>query len=125
MRRVFSFGGGVQSTAALVLASQGKIQYDEFVFSNVGEDSENPATLEYIEQYSRPFAEKNGIEFIEVRKTVFGKPVTLYENLVKDNRSISIPVYLASGAPGNRQCTADWKVKTVAKYIRNSGHRQA
>src|SRR5258708_98613 len=45
--KVFSFGGGVQSVAALVLAAQGKIDYRHFVFCNVGDDSENPATLEY------------------------------------------------------------------------------
>ena len=30
--RVFSFGGGVQSVACLVLAAQGKIDYKTFVF---------------------------------------------------------------------------------------------
>ena len=42
--RVFSYGGGVQSTAALVLASQHKIDFKTFLFCNVGDDSENPAT---------------------------------------------------------------------------------
>ena len=125
MRRIFSFGGGVQSTAALILASQGKIQYDEFVFSNVGEDSENPATIEYVETYTKPFAEKHGIKFTEIRKTRFGKPVSLYEYLVGDNKSIAIPVYLANGMPANRICTTDWKVIAIAKYIRESGHREA
>lgn len=40
--RVFSYGGGVQSTAALVLAAQGRIDFPAFVFANVGEDSEHP-----------------------------------------------------------------------------------
>ncbi|WP_254897837.1 hypothetical protein [Kitasatospora sp. NA04385] len=34
--RSFSFGGGVQSTAALVLAAQGRIDYRTFLFANVG-----------------------------------------------------------------------------------------
>lgn len=125
LRRVFSFGGGVQSTAVLVLAAQGKVQYDEFIFSNVGNDSENPATIEYVETYTKPFAEKHGIKFTEIQKTIFGKPVSLYEHLVADNRTIAIPTYLASGAPGNRICTTDWKVMAIAKYIRESGHREA
>lgn len=126
MRRIFSFGGGVQSTAVLVLAAQGKVQYDEFIFSNVGDDSENPVTLEYVENYSRPFAEKHGIKFTEIRKTIHGKPVTLYEYLVGDNHSIIIPVYLdKTGVPGNRGCTVDWKVLAIAKHIRETGYREA
>lgn len=59
--RIFSYGGGVQSTAVLCLAASGRVQYDYFVFANVGNDSENPATLEYIERYAKPFAEANGL----------------------------------------------------------------
>lgn len=125
MIRVFSFGGGVQSNAVLVLAAQRKVQYDRFVFANVGDDSEAPETLDYIENVSKPYAAQHGIEFVEVRKTIRGKPVTLYEHLVGDNRSISIPAYMANGAPGNRKCTIDWKIMTIAKHIRESGHREA
>lgn len=46
--RVFSFGGGVQSTAALVLQAQGKIDFDMFVHANVGDDSEHPDTVAYM-----------------------------------------------------------------------------
>lgn len=42
---VFSYGGGVQSNAALVLAAQGKLDCKTFLFANVGDDSENPATF--------------------------------------------------------------------------------
>jgi len=48
--KAFSFGGGVQSTAALVLAAQGRIDYHTFLFCNVGEDSENPDTLTYVQE---------------------------------------------------------------------------
>lgn len=43
--RVFSYGGGVQSTGALVLAAQGRIDFPTFLFCNVGDDSEHPGTL--------------------------------------------------------------------------------
>lgn len=33
---VFSFGGGVQSTAALVLAAQGELDCSTFLFANGG-----------------------------------------------------------------------------------------
>ena len=51
--RVFSYGGGVQSTAALVLAAQGKIDFPTFLFANVGDDSEHPATLRYVREEMR------------------------------------------------------------------------
>ena len=44
--RVFSFGGGVQSTAALVLAAQGKIDYQTFLFADTGD--EHPDTYDYL-----------------------------------------------------------------------------
>jgi len=68
--RTFSFGGGVQSTAALVLASQSKIDFQTFLFANVGADSENPATIEYVEKFSKPFAGAHGIELIELQRTI-------------------------------------------------------
>jgi hypothetical protein len=69
MKRAFSFGGGRQSTAALVLAAQGKIDVDLFVFANVGADSENPDTLDYLERWSKPYAAAHGIELIEVQRS--------------------------------------------------------
>ena len=40
--RVFAHGGGVQSTAALVLSAQGRIDFPVHLFANVGDGSENP-----------------------------------------------------------------------------------
>ncbi|MGI5401976.1 hypothetical protein ACQEVG_21530 [Streptomyces sp. CA-135486] len=37
------YGGGVHSTALLVLTAQGHIPYDAFLFAKVGDDSEHPA----------------------------------------------------------------------------------
>lgn len=45
--RVISYGGGVQSTALLVLAASGRIDFRTFLFANVGDDSEHNATLVY------------------------------------------------------------------------------
>ena len=38
--RSFSYGGGVQSTAALVLACRREIDFPLFIFANTGDDSE-------------------------------------------------------------------------------------
>ncbi len=120
---IFSYGGGVQSTAALVLAAQGKIDYRTFLFCNVGDDSENPATLRYIRDVAAPYASANGIELIELHKTRFGEPETVLSRLTRPgSRSIGIPVRMAgSGAPGNRSCTGDFKIKVIAKWLRDHG----
>lgn len=125
MIRVNSFGGGIQSVAALVLQAQGKINYDYFVFSNVGKDSENPDTLAYYREHALPFAEKHGIPLVELGKLRFGEPITLYQELMRPNRSIKIPARMSSGAPGNRACTIEFKIEVVARWIRLQGHREA
>lgn len=120
MKRVFSYGGGVQSTAALVLAAQGKIDFPTFLFCNVGADSENPETLKYVEQYAKPYALAHGIELIELQATRFGEPDTIYQRLTRPgSRSIGIPVRMnGNGAPGRRSCTADFKIKVVDRWLK-------
>lgn len=121
--RLFSFGGGVQSHAVLALQALGKINpYDAFVFSNVGIDSENPETLDYLDMYTIPFCMKYGIDFVEVCKTVYGKPETLKEYIYRTERSVPIPARMSNGAPGNRSCTNDFKVGVVDKWIKGAGY---
>lgn len=121
---VFSFGGGVQSTACLVLAE--KLGFDTFVFANVGEQAENPKTLKYIEEYSKPYAEAHGVKFIEVQWTgekgvKRGQKRDLYQDLLDANRTIDIPIRLNSGAFGNRKCTVRYKVEQIAKWTEAQG----
>lgn len=120
--RTFSFGGGVQSTAALVLAAQGRIDYREFVFANVGDDSEHPATLRYVREISVPYAEKHGLALHVVdKRRRDGSTETLYQRLMRPSRSIDIPIRVANGAPGNRTCTGDFKIKVLAKWHKQHG----
>lgn len=124
--RVFSFGGGVQSTAVLVLQAQRQIiPYDVFVFANVGNDSENPDTLRYMREYTRPFAEQHGIPLIEVQKTTRGEPETLLQYIYRTKRSIPIPAYLSTGAPGNRACTKAFKIQVIDRWIKTGGFTHA
>ena len=121
MKYIFSTGGGVQSTACLVLAAQGKIPYRTFVFSNVGDKAESPATIKYIDEIAKPYAAKHGIEWVDVawvdRK---GKQRDLYDDLLEQQRSINIPAYMPGGMPGNRKCTEAFKIKPIAKWIKNN-----
>ena len=50
--RAFSFGGGVQSMACLVLAAERKIDMPLFIFANTGDKAESPDTLAYIDRYA-------------------------------------------------------------------------
>lgn len=117
----FAYGGGVQSTAALVLAAQGQIPPRLFLFANVGADSENPATLAYVADVAAPYAAAHGIELVEVQRLYQGQPETLMQRLYRDNKSIGIPVRMANGAPGRRSCTGDFKIKPIAQYLKRRG----
>lgn len=120
--RAFSFGCGVQSVAALVLAAHGEIDFPLFLFANVGADSENPGTLDYLTAIAAPFAKANGIELVELHKVRRdGSPVTLMQRIVESEASVPIPMRMSNGAPGNRQCTGDFKIAVVAKELRRRG----
>lgn len=122
--RTFSYGGGVQSTAALVLAAQGRIDYRVFLFSNVGDDSEHPATLRYVEEYARPFAAEHHIELTTLHRVMVrsGEHRTLYQELTREgSKSLKIPVRMDNGAPGTRSCTADYKIKVIGRELKRRG----
>jgi hypothetical protein len=124
MIKAFSFGGGVQSTAALVLAASGKIDYQTFLFSNVGADSENPDTLAYVEEVSKPFAAHHRLNLIELSRP----DETLLSRITGEgNRGYVIPAYTPdkkrprNGSPGRRICTADFKVEVIASWLKEQG----
>ena len=125
--RIVSYGAGVQSTALLALAAQQKIDFQLFIFANVGDDSEHPASLAYFRDHAKPFAEKHGIEMIEVqnkpqRGRFAGEVETLLKRLTHpDSRSLGIPVRMSNGAPGTRSCTADFKIRPVARELKRRG----
>ena len=118
--KVFSFGGGVQSMAVLVLSAQGKLDYTDFLFSNVGDDSENPKTLEYVAKYAVPYAEQHGLRLIEMKRErrLPSQPQTLYQELYAEANYVPIPLYLNGGGPQRRSCTGKWKIQVVDKYVR-------
>lgn len=121
MMKVFSYGGGVQSTAALVLSALGRLDYPTFFFCNVGNDSEHPDTLKYVREIAMPYAKAHGIELVELQKKLKdGTPDTIYSHLTRPNsRSIGIPVRMnGSGAPGRRSCTFDYKIAVVDKEVK-------
>lgn len=129
--RSVSYGGGVQSTALLVLAAQGVIDFPLFLMANVGEDSEHPDTFRYVAEVARPYAEANGIELVELRRIPSkgrskGEVETLWGRLMRpESRSLPIPVRMSGGAPGTRSCTADFKIRVVEKELKRRGATKA
>lgn len=120
--RVVSYGGGVQSTALLVLAATRRIDFPVFLFANVGDDSEHPATLTYVRDVAMPYATEHSITIHELRKIRrTGKVETLLETLTRTQGSIQIPVRMANGAPGNRNCTHDFKIKVIDGWLKEHG----
>jgi hypothetical protein len=121
--RVISYGGGVQSTALLVLAATGRIDYGVFLFANVGDDSEDPATLDYLNRYAKPYAARHGIQLIQLHRTRRdGTTETLYGRLTRPgSRSLPIPVRMSNGAPGTRSCTTDFKIKVIGRWLKAHG----
>lgn len=154
--RVISYGGGVQSTALLVLAAQGRIDFKTFLMANVGDDSEHPATLEYVRNVAMPYAAEHGIDLqLLDRIKRDGTVETLWGRLMDpktcracrgsgwrftdhhtdesvecdtcdgtgkvQSRSLPIPVRMDNGAPGTRSCTADFKMKVTARWLKRHG----
>lgn len=120
---VFSYGGGVQSNAALVLAALGELRCDVFLFANVGDDSEHPETLRYVREVAMPFARAQGVQLVELRRRRrTGEAETLYERMRKSRLDIPIPVRLGrSGVPARRSCTKNFKVDVINKWLREHG----
>lgn len=118
-----SYGGGHQSTALLVLATQGRITPRTFLFCNVGDDSEHPGTLEYVAHVAAPYAAFHAIDLRTLtRLRRDGTTETLMGRLLRpESRSLPIPVRMSNGAPGNRSCTADFKIRVVGRYLKRHG----
>ena len=123
MLKLSSHGGGVQSTALMVLAGLGEVDVEHLVFSNVGDDSEAPETLHYLDEVARPWAEGHGLRLHAVqRRDRRGQPfASVRQHVLGPGRSIVIPVRMANGAPGRRQCTDRWKIAVVQRWCRENG----
>lgn len=121
--RVVSFGGGVQSTALMVLAARGEIDFQTFLFCNVGDDSESPATLVYVRDIATPYAAKHGLDLLTLHRwRKDGTIETILGRLHRSKRSMTIPVRM----PGDlgfmrRNCTVEFKVRRIETWCKRHG----
>jgi hypothetical protein len=123
---VISYGGGVQSTAMVLLAARGELPhgpYDAALLANVGNDSENPATLRFLEDVMIPWSERTGFPVhVLDRIKRDGSVETLYGRLTREgSRSLPIPIRMSNGAPGTRSCTHDFKIQVLGKWLKKHG----
>ncbi|NDC18730.1 MAG: phosphoadenosine phosphosulfate reductase [Microbacteriaceae bacterium] len=122
--RFISYGGGVQSTALIVLAVQGRIpKVDAALFCNTGDDSEHPATLRFVREVMMPYASSHGLPIHEIQRVTKGKSQTLWDRMMnheRDSLSEPIPVYGWKGAPMSRACTVDHKILVLKRWIKQN-----
>jgi hypothetical protein len=122
---VISYGGGVQSTALVVLAATGRLGFDvdAALFANVGDDSEHPGTLDYVRTVAMPWAAERGLPVHELHRIKRdGSTETLMGRMMKEgSKSLPIPVRMDNGAPNTRSCTVDFKIKVVGKWLKANG----
>ena len=122
--RAISYGGGVQSTALVVLAGQGKIDFPLALFSNVGEKAEHPETLTYVRNVAIPWGQAHGVEVVELHnEDKGGNILDLYDVVAEQgNGNIMIPARGSrTGAPGTRSCTDRFKIQVVRRWLQARG----
>lgn len=127
---VFSFGGGVQSTAMLLLMREGEIKKPDLaVFADPG--NEPKKVIDHIENVCVPIFKEIGVKFVTAKYGDFFPSESLgdhffdHKNHVNKTltRSASIPFYTKS-KDGKiqemlpRHCTGDAKINVVNKIIK-------
>lgn len=110
----------------IVLAIQGVIaDVDAALFSNVGDDSEHPATNHYVREVMMPWAAKHNFKVHELHRIIkkTGQKQTLWQRMMNyegDKLREPIPVYGSNGAPLSRSCTVDHKIKVLGRWIKEN-----
>ena len=107
--KIVSFGGGVQSTALAILAAQGKIEVDAFVFCDTG--FEQSVVFEFLEKHTMPILEKAGIPFY-IAKT---------QDYAKAFADVKMPPFFIM-SPGGTEgrgsafCSSLWKKRVFERF---------
>lgn len=111
-----SLGAGVQSSALLVLACQGKVPMpDSAIFADTGDEPEYVYDyLKVLTEYAEPF----GIEVLVAQTGVLSEAVFKAQESGKS--FLKIPAFTRGEKQGMlaRRCTADYKITPVAKKVR-------
>jgi len=110
----WSYGGGVQTIAILVLVAQGKLPTPRLaIMADTGR--ERSGTWRYLEQYARPLMEQLDIEFHHAGHDL--ATVDLYAG----TGDLLIPAFTAGGKLPTF-CSDKWKRRVVRRYLRRLGY---
>lgn len=106
--RIVSFGGGVQSTAIAILAAQGKIEVDAFVFCDTG--FEQSIVFDFLNAYTLPMLKKAGIQLYIAKTESYSK---VFADMTKP------PFFIEEeGEQGRGEafCSGEWKTRVFRRF---------
>jgi Phosphoadenosine phosphosulfate reductase family len=106
--RVVSFGGGVNSTAMLLLLERQQRLPHVSIFADTG--GERPETYEHVASMAR-WCEARGVYFVTVRNEPASGDKTLEANCLRRKE-------LPSLAYGFKGCSVKWKRQPLDRYLR-------
>jgi len=123
MKQILSFGAGVQSTALLLMSCRGLLpKIDVAIFADVGWEPE--AVYQHLE-WCKVEAAKHGIEVVTVsKKGSKGLRSDIIDNISRKDglRFAAMPFFVkhedGTVALGRRQCTNEYKIQPIEKYLR-------
>jgi len=110
MPTVISYGGGVQSTALVVLAMRERWPIDEIVHVDLV-DAESPATREYVRYFREWLQREYGRDIVVIERDLYGDMLA---------RPGFTPVPWRGRRERfmlKRQCTREYKVQPLQRYL--------
>jgi len=117
VRTVISYGGGVQSTALVVLAMQRGWRIDEIVHVDLL-DAESPATREYVKHFARWLRETHRRDITVIQRDLYG-------DMLANPAFTPAPWRAADGSfMLRRQCTRQYKVEPIRRYLYDKYRRE-
>ena len=109
MVTVISYGGGIQSTALVVLAMRERWAIDEIVHVDLV-DAESPATREYVARF-RDWLRERGRDVTVIERN-------MYQDMLGDPGFTPVPWHgRREKFMLSRQCTRQYKVTPLTRYL--------
>ena len=110
MKTVVSYGGGVQSTALVILAMRHQWPVDEIVHVDLLA-AESPSTREYVEYFRNWLRDEYGREITVIERDLYG-------DMLKHPEFTPVPWHgKRQKFMLRRQCTREYKVAPIQRYL--------
>ena len=113
--QVFSNGGGVQSTAIIVLIAQNRIPKPDLVVM-VDTEREKTDVLKYQDEYVVPLCREIGVEYVRVKKSQY----TQHDVLLASNETVLPGFFTVLNDCNGKSpsfCSAKWKQEVFQRYL--------